>query len=284
MTILSPIRLDRFQRALVEVLDGALGADASVGWAYGEALWDDNFPTGNLVNLTLVQGPTFHTKDGAAGSVLIPPTVVGLVVDVATVGVRYVTVINDYSYFYDAIALDTVDDIRTGLVAAIVADTESPYTAAATGAPGGYTVTPDATGSIWQMSVSVLQTATPTLNTQAVLKVQGTRRMSVAVGCFSKGRSPRTGAWDIAARCQAAFTSPQYAQTFSRYGVGVWGKGPAVDLSDLAGGHWESRVSFDVDFAMQSTHTEAVGQVETIHTTLNIADPALTQTFTVTKP
>ena len=282
MTLLSPCRLDRFQTALIEVLDDALGASSSVGWAYGEAIWNDNFPSGNLVNLSLLQGPSFHNRSGAQGSVLLPPTVVTVQVDTATTDVRYVTTVNDFKYFYDAEAGDSVSDIRTGLVASIVADTESPYTAAATVNAGEYTLTPDATGSIWQMAVSALQTGTATLDTQAVLKVQSTRTLTVALGCFSKGRSPRSGAWDIAARCQAAITSPAYAETFARYGVGVWGKGPAADLSDLAGGHWESRVSFDVDFAIQSTHTETVGQIESVATTLNFTGPVATETFTIT--
>lgn len=278
------IRLDRFQTALVEVLDDALGANVNVGWSYGEALWDSNFPTGDAVNLTMVNGPSFHNQSAARGIVFIPPTVVTITVDTATTGVRYILTINEFDYFYDAVVIDTVDTIRGDLVAQVNLDSESPYTAATAVPAGEFTVTPDTTGSIWQMSLSSLMTGVPTLNTQAVLKTTGTRRFTVALGCFSKGRSPRQGAWDIVARCQAALTSPTYAQVFDRYGVGVWGKGPAVDLSDLAGGHWESRVSFDVDLAMKSTFTTDVEQIETINTTINFTLPTGTETFTVTKP
>jgi hypothetical protein len=283
MTIASPLRLDRLQTSIVAVLDDALGSTVEVGWAYGEALWNENFTSGNAVNLTMVNGPSFHNQNLAHGSTpFFPPTVVTNTVDTATVDHRYRLVINNFTYFYDGVVLDTVDTIRAALVALVVADSESPYTAAATVNAGEYTVTPDATGSIWQMSIDTLQTGVPTLNTQAVVKTQDTRRFTIALGCFSKGRSPRTGAWDIVAKCQAALTSPEYAETFARYGVGVWGKGPAVDLSDLAGGHWESRVSFDVDFAMKSTFTTNVEQIDTLHVGLIFSDPDITESFTIT--
>ena len=269
---------------MVEVLDDALGAGVSVGWSYGEALWNDNFPTGNLVNLSLITGPSFHNQNGVHGTLLIPPTVVTVTVDTATVAVRYILTVNNYRYFHDALGGEDVDDIRDALVALVVADTESPFTAAGTIPAGELTVTPDTPGSIWQMSVSPLMSAVPTLDTQAVLKTQDTRVFVVDFGCFSKGRSPRTGAWDIVARCQAALTSPEHAEIFDRYDVGVWGKGPATDLSDIAGGHWESRVSFDVTLAMKSTFTVPVEQIEVVNVVLDLSNPSHTETFSVSSP
>jgi len=284
MTIASPIRLDRLQLALQTVLSDALGSHAEVGWAYGEGLWDDNFPSGNAVNMTLISGPNFHNQNCVRGEVFVPPTTVNVKVDSATANERYIIAINEYNYYHDATALDTVTTIRDALVALIVADTESPFTAAPAVAVDELTVTPDAVGSIWQMAVSNQMTGTPTLSSQAVLKVQDTRRFTVAFGCFSKERFPRSGAWDIAARAQAALTSPQYLEVFNQYGIAVWGKSPTTDLSDIAGGHWESRVNFDVDFSLRSTFTTDVERIEHVGMTLNLSAPTETVTFTVDKP
>lgn len=284
MTIASPIRLDRLQKALIEVLEDALGSTVEVGWAYGEGLWNDNFPSGNAVNLTMISGPNFHNQNCVRGEVFLPPTTVNVKVDSATAYERYIIEINEYYYYHDATALDTVTTIRDALVALIVADTESPFTAAPAVPVDELTVTPDAVGSIWQMAVSNQMTGTPTLSSQAVLKVQDTRRFTIALGCFSKERFPRSGAWDIVARCQAALTSPQYLEVFNQYGVAVWGKSPATDLSDIAGGHWESRVNFDVDFAVRSTFTTDIEQIEHVGMTLSLSAPTETVTFTVDKP
>lgn len=281
MTIASPIRLDRLQTAMTEVLDDALGSSIQVGWAYGEALWNSNFPTAEAVNLTMVGGPSFHNTNGAHGELLIPPTLITTTVDTATVAVRYIVTVNEFDYFYDAIGGDSVDDIRDALVALIVADAESPYTGVATANPGEFTLTPDAIGSIWQMRVTSLMTAVVTLSSQAVVVTRGTRTFTVALGCFSKNRFPRAGAWDIAAKCQAALTSPEHIDIFARYDVGVWGKGVAVDLSDLAGGHWESRVSFDVTLAMQSVFTSTVEQIDQLNMSITFTEPAGLLTFTV---
>jgi len=280
----SPIRLDRLQRSIVEVLDDALGPDVGVGWAYGEGLWNSNFPSGQAVNITMVSGPSFHNTNGVQGVPFIPPSSILVTIDTAVEATRYRIVINDYSYFYDALLGDTVDTIRDALVALIVADVDSPYVAVADVPAGEMTVVPSIDGNIWQMHVSAGISAVPTLAAQAVLKTQGTRVFTVALGCFSKGRSPRTGAWNLAARCQAALVSPEHSKIFEAYDVGVWGKGPATDLTDLQNGHWESRVSFDVTLAMRSTFTTPVEQIESVAVQLLFNNPALTQTFIVLKP
>ena len=279
-----PLRLDRLQQAIIEVFDDALGSDVSVGWAYGEAIWDANYPTGQVVNLTMLGGPTYGIRNGVHGVPFVPPSSITVTVDTAVVATRYIVTINEYSYFHDAIGGDTVDTIRDALVALIVADADSPYVAAAAVPAGELTVVPSIDGDIWQMKVSSGITAVPTLSNQVVLKTTATRLFTIDIGCFSKGRSPRTGAWALASLCEAALASPEHAQIFSAYDVGVWGKGPAVDLSAVENGHWESRVSFDVTLAMKSTFTTPISTIETVNVAIGGSTPSATQVFTVVKP
>lgn len=268
------LRLDRLQEALVGVLDAAVGADAEVGWAYGEALWGSNFPSAQCVNLTMLGGPTQFIRNHARGSAVRLPTSLLLTVDSASAGVRYRIQINDFTYFHDALLADSVTDIRDALLGWIQGDTESPYTAAASGIDG-ITVTPAYAGAVWQTAVSQLISADVT-GDDAYLVTRGTRTMAVSMGCFSRGRSPRDGAWALASRVESAFERQTHADFLAAYGVGVWGKGPAVDLSTVDNGHWLSRVQFDVTFAMQSVFTTAIDTIESLDYSVSLLQPSVT--------
>lgn len=280
MALASPVRFDRLQAGLIDIIGGMV-TPAQVGWAYGEGVFDSSFP-GDFVNLTMVGGPSYHNQNHARGEVLIPPTLVTLTVDTAVVGKRYTVQINGYNHFYDASAGNTVDDIRDALVTNINADSNDPYTAAPTANPGEFTVTPDSFGAIWQMALfGGNMSSVVTLSDDAVLNTFGTRTFSIAIGCFSKNRFPRNGAWDLAAIIQAGLTTTDFSDQLSNYGVALWGKGPAVDLSDIAGGHWESRVSFDITCAMESVVTRPVDQIETVDFTINFTSPTGSVNFQV---
>lgn len=280
MSITAPTRLDRLQQGLVSVFDDALPSDVTVAWAYGEGLWESNFPTAEACNLTMVGGPSYHNRNHARGTLTTVPTSILFTVDTSAPGFRYIITINDFAYDYDASGGDTVTDIRDALLAIIQADTESPYAAVSTGADG-ITVTPTVVGDIWQAAVSQRITGTPTISPNYYLLTRGTRVFTVAVGLFSRGRSPRAGAWNLAAVAEAALTAQDYADLLQEFGVGVWGKGPAVDLSELDNGHWLSRVQFDVTCAMQSVFTRQVSVIENVDLTLNLADPSATLNFEV---
>jgi len=282
MTLVSPVRYDRLQEALITVVEDAV-TPAQVAWSYGQGVFDATFPSG-FVNITMLGGPTYHNQNHARGSILIPPTSVTVKVNTATAGVRYIITVNHFPYSYDASGGDTVTNIRDALLTIVQADTESPYSAATSGADS-IIFTPDAVGNIWHMSVTSLMTGTPTLSSNAVRIVKGKRLFTISFGCFSKGRFPRSGAWDLAAKIEAALTAQDLVDLLSEYGVAVWGKSPAVDLSDLAGGHWESRVSFDATFTMESVFTRPVDQIEHVNATVNFTVPVgTTGEFTVDKP
>ncbi len=270
MSIASPLRFDRLQEALVSVVETAVDP-AQVAWAYGEGVFDATFPS-DFVNLTMLGGPSYHNRSAVSGTPLIPPVSVLVTVDTAVSGALYIITVNNFPYDYDASGGDTVTDIRDALLSIVQSDTESPYSAASSGADG-IVFTPDTVGDIWQMAATALMTGLPTLSTNAVLVTRGTRTVTVSFGCFSKTRYPFEGAWDLAAKIQAYLTTPASSDLLGEYGVGVWGKGPAVDLSDLAGGHWESRVSFDATFAMQSVITTPVEQIEQVNMTVNFTVP-----------
>lgn len=280
MSIVLPLRLDRLQEALVTVLDDALPSDVTVAWAYGEGLWESNFPTAQACNLTMVGGPSYHNRSHARGTLTTVPTSVLFTVDVAASGARYVVELNDFAYRYDASGGDTVTDVRDALETLIAADDQSPYSVAPSGADS-LVVTPTTVGDLWQASVSQRISATPTLSSEYYLLTRGTRVFTVAVGLFSRGRAPRNGAWALTAQAEAAFEAEEYARLLSDFGVGVWGKGPATDLSELDNGHWLSRVQFDVTLAMQSVFTRQVSVIDDVDLTLTLSDPTATLEFTV---
>lgn len=280
MTITAPVRLDRMQELLVTVFQDAVGSNAVVAWAYQEGLWEQNFPAAGAVNLTMSTGPTYSNRNAARGTLTTVPTVLTFTVDTAAAGFRYFIELNNFMYSYDASGGDSVTDIRDALLITMNADTESPYSSVSSGVDSIVT-TPDVVGDIWQARVSQRITGTPTISPNYYLLTRGERVFNIAVGCFSRGRAPRNGAWALQSQCEAALTAYDNAELSLEYGVGFWGKGPAIDLSDLDNGHWMSRVQFDLTVAMQSVFTRQVSVIESADITLNLSDPSATVTFTV---
>jgi len=96
MTLVSPVRYDRLQEALITVVEDAV-TPAQVAWSYGQGVFDATFPSG-FVNITMLGGPTYHNQNHARGSILIPPTSVTVKVNTATAGVRYIITVNHFPY------------------------------------------------------------------------------------------------------------------------------------------------------------------------------------------
>jgi hypothetical protein len=277
----APIRFDRFQRGLIEVLTSALPS-VQVAWAYGQGVFDNTFPS-DFINLTISSGPNFVNRSGARGRALLPPALLGFEVDGVTAGARYGVTLNDFRYHYDAELGDTATDIRDALVAAIAADTESPYTVATT-STDSFAVTPSFTGAIWQASLVGALIPSVTLNSQPVLVTQGQRAMTVSMDIFSRSTTPRAGAWSLASKVQSILESQDYADILDHYGIGLGTKSSLTDLSRLDNGSWESRINLDVDMTMMSTHVRPVDSIETVNLLLSGSMPSQITTFTVTKP
>lgn len=283
MTIPAPLRLDRLQLAFKTALQDALGSDCPVVWAYGEALWNSNFPQGKACDLNLIAGPSIHNQGIVQGSTpILLPTSVSVKIDSAVTDYLYFTYLNGYQYSYEAGALDTVTTIRNGLVAAINDDaTGSLLTASPSGADT-LIITPTNAGGLWKMSICPDNvTATPTLGAIAYQISQDTRRMTVNIQCFSKGKFPQSGAWTQGAVVEAALMSPEYAPVFATNGVGIWAKSPMVNISAIENGHWETRVSMDVECAMRNTFVTAVDIIEDIALTFTFSNPSVTDSFTI---
>jgi hypothetical protein len=277
MTLPDPMRLDRFQEALVSVLTDATGAQ--VAWAYGQGVYNSTFP-GAFVNLKINSGPSYINQSAAQGYGLIPPEVIDFTVDAAVTGRLVALYVNTTPYRYQITGLDTPASVATAMVALIAADTLAPYTAANTGV-GTFSLTPASLGSVWSVTTVGDLSADVTDEDDMVLVTQSQRGFNVGIQSFSKSRAPRDGAWNLASKAQAALELPDVALLLRDYGVGVSNVGPAFDLSAIAGGNWETRVNFDVDFNVVSTVVRPVSQIESLAFSTTVTKPLLVQEVTI---
>lgn len=279
MTLSSPIRLDRFERAVKDVLEDATGIQ--VAWAYGQGVYSSTFG-GSFVNLTVSGGPSFPITAGR-GVTGYPAESIAYTVDSATVGTLVAVTVNEVPYRHEVESGDTVDTIRDDLVSLITADASGEYTAAAGGGAGEWTLTPVAFGSIWQFDCLGDMTQDPEFSTDLAIMTQGKAQVSVQVEAYSKSRTPRAGAWSIATKLAAALQLPETSLTLRDYGVGIGTIGDLTDLSAIAGGNWESRVAFDVEFNLQFTVVRPVDQISTITVNTSGASPSLTTSVEVSQ-
>ena len=104
--------------------------------------------------------------------------------------------------------------------------------------------------------------------------------MLINLEAFSKGREPRTGALTLTAISMAVLQSEDYVETLRDYGIAIRSKGPTSNLSALAGGHWETRASFDFVAAMSATWVRPIDRIETVHATIQTG--SISTSFTVT--
>lgn len=283
--IITPVRLDRIQTALFQVLGEAV-APAEVHWALTEPAFEQ-LPDA-FIALRMIGGPGAWIRKGKRGRVLTPITTVVITVDPIVVGKRVIVRLNDYDYFTDTVAGDTVDTVRDRLRDLVNADTVEAVTAADAGA-GAFSLTADYLGAIRSLGlVGALTPGTPTISTDSVLLLEGTRTMLVNVQAYAKGQEPFTGAAAVIAQAEEALMSEDLVQTLTRFGVGVWGKTAPVDLSAIAGAHWETRESMDITLSARSYSVRPVDTIETAIIELNATDvegtTVASTTITVTSP
>lgn len=281
--IFAPIRLDRVQQALFEVLAEATGVD--VQWTYSEVPQESL--TQSFVTMSMVGGPGPFIRKQKRGRTLIPIDAVTLTVGPLVDGKRIGIELNDFNYFEDVDTGggDTPDIVRDRFLAQINDDVNTEPVTAAAGGAGELDLTPDFVGGIVSLSIyGAITAGPPTLNAGAVNVVEGAQTMLVNIQAFSKNREPRNGAWAVITQCMAALQTEDLVEKLRRFGVAVWDKTAPIDLSAVAGGHWETRVSFDVTLASRARWVRPVELVETVNLTLNTNDPPTTQTITVVAP
>jgi hypothetical protein len=281
MSLSTPLRLDRIQKALFETLADAC-APTLVAWGYSELAWE-TVPDEGLISLTMVGGPSPFIRSGKRGALLNAAD--SILLTVASVGLgRYLIHLNDFSYYTDGVGGDTLTTIRDRLVDLINADALETATASPSGGDS-LLLTADELGGLRSLTISGPLTAgAPVLDGRSVLLTEGAQNMLVNVQAYAKGREPRDGAWSLIQRALATVQSEDYVSTMRHFGVGVWTKGVVSDLSAIAGAHWETRVSFDLSIAAKAVWVRPVDRVESVNATLNTAGPATQTVFTVNAP
>lgn len=264
--IAPPLRLDRLQRGLFEVFAEATGVD--VHWGFSEVLQTQLTET--FVALTMIGGPTPNLRKHRHARALHPIESVTLTVTL-DVGTRVGIILNAFNYFTDIVAGDTVSTVRNRLIADINHSTNTAETAtAAAFAVGAIDLTADMLGGITSLAIyGSITVGVPTLSIDAVLLDETTHNVLVNVQAYSRGREPLGGAWVPISQCQAALRSELFVEALRAYGLAVWDTGTPTDLSNIAEGHWETRVSFDLVLALRSRTVERVDTIETLSLELN---------------
>lgn len=278
MTLPTPIRFDRLQLGLFSTLSDAL-APTRVSWAYTEQSFE-TVPDEGLVSLTISGGPTPVSRQHKRGTLLNPIADVELTVSSLVVGAKYIVRLNSFDYSTEASALDTVETIRDRLTAAIDGDPLEDVTTTDVGVDA-FVLTAGSSGAIRSVQLfGPLTAGTPTIDPQSVLVTDGGQEMSITCEAFSKGREPRSGALTLISRAMAVLQSEDYVETLRSYGVAIRSKGPAIDLSAIAGGHWETRASFDFIAAMAATWVRPVDRIETVNATIETGTVSTSLTVT----
>jgi len=286
MALMIPVRLDRVQQVVYEVIGDAV--DVIVLWAYSEVPQEELGD--GFVALSMINGPTPQIRSGVRGRVLVPAEELTLTVDAATVGTMNVAFLNNHRYRYETMAGDSVTDIRDALLAKIQ-DGEAyngTLTAVASGADS-ITLTSNFLGGLFSLYLfGELSSSGLSLHDQAVYVVSGFSECTINVQCFSKNREPRNGAWALASQCMGALQAPDYAETFELFDVGIASKGVLADISAIAGAHWETRVSFDFDLTTPATFVRPATTIESVTVSMDFqeadGDSVEVGTFTVTAP
>jgi hypothetical protein len=277
MTLPEVVRLDRFQTVMKSVLTDATGCQTSFGRTQG--VYDDTF-SASFISV-LVDGPVYPATTGARGFTIQPCASIAFVVTAATTGQLVAAYVNQIPFRHQVEAGDTVDTIRDSLVEAIAADEGGEFTAVAGGGAGAWTLTPTSFGSIWSARKLGSMTGTVTLEDGLASVTQGTAQFTATFEAFSKNRTPRGGAMNLALKAMTALQMPSYSLTFRDYGVGIGLIGEPVDLSAIAGGNWETRVAFDVTCNLLFSVSSEVDSIETVDLSSQVTAPLLTSTIEV---
>lgn len=258
------MRLDRIQKGLFSVLQGALGDDVSVTWTYGQPTF--NQLENDLVTLRIAAGPTKKYVTRPRGTAFLPITLLELIVnDPVIEGKRYGVTLNNYLHYVDAVSGSNPESIATALVSNINADQFDPY-AAVLGVSGAFTITPDSFGAIYQASkTNNLSTGSITKSDNAALLTQGQRGITIEVETFSKKINPYNGAWALVDDIlDVTENSDLMNELFYSYGLNIYDVQTALDISETVGGNWETRCNFTMDANVMSSKVRPIDIIETL--------------------
>ncbi len=283
MSIAIPIRLDRMQSALVDVLESGLSGFSPpilVHWARTEPSHESLGAT--YVTLDMIAAPSPINRAGARGTLLNPTSSIDITVDSAVTGQRYGIELNGYLYFTDGAGGDTEAIIRDRLVALIEADAVEPVTAAAA-AGDALSLTADFDGAMRCLRlVGELSSSNQVVSSDSVTVTEGDQLMLINVQVFSKETAPRLGAPIVMATVYSVLQSPDYIQDLVNSGVGVHSKGVPTSIPAVEGGRWEGRQSMDVELSMVSGWVRPAGRIESAVLTTTLQPGDITVETTVT--
>ena len=284
-----PIRLDRVQQALVNMVRSAVADGTRITWSYQEQTQQTQ-PSGLLVTLRMISGPDPYHQHRARGTAILPPTNMDLRVDSVAPGQRVILRLNRETFFHDVLIGDTVDTVRDSIVAQVEADIDyGLVSAAALPGAGEYRITATYNGAIRRVELQGDQVvlAAPE-STTPVIVTDGTSTAIVAVDVFSTATTPRDGAWAASAQIQAAMQSHGLERDVQQLNLGYWGRGPTTDLSSVVGGsQWKSHTMFEQTVAMPSCWVQDASIIETVGVTTIFTSgltPVATESQTVQQP
>lgn len=284
--IMIPVRLDRIQRALWTVFNDAVSPNG-VHWDFGHGTHEALGRA--FVGLRLISGPSVSERSAVRGRLVVPAQQILLTVDAATADTRNSVYLNGYQYFYDVQAGDTVTDIRDALLAQIN-DGEAYNSTATASASGADSILLGASfqGGIYSLQYQGEMSTSGLIEDEPVLVTEGSSLMTIEVQTFSKDRELRNGAMTLASQCLAALQSPAYAEYLTREGIGIQTKSPLTDLTALAGGRWETRMTFDFTLSTPSTFVSPVETIDQVLASASIQNAlgatVSTADITVTAP
>lgn len=264
------VRLDRLQRALVSALGDAA---ETVLWIHGE-MPHENISTGTVIALSLTAGPTPVFRSHVRGRLITPADSVVVRILDATEGVRLLIRVNEFAYYHDVTALDTVTSIRDALLADISAD--EPDITVTTDGVDGISLAADHLGALRTVELvggdSQIDNDPPVFSGDAVLVTEASQTHLVNVQCYSKQRELRFGATAVAQTAHDLLQAEDILEQIDREGFAIWALEGITDISAISGARWETRATFDVTLASKSFFVRPVPQIETLNVVLNAAE------------
>jgi hypothetical protein len=257
----TPVRIDRIEEALFTILQAQTTAD--VAWAYGQPTFEQRAT--NIVDLIMTAPPTGKHQGLAGGLVFQPFTSATYRVTTNTEGDAVQLEINeDITVRVDVQAGQSLEDVRNALVARLSSNPEfDPWTAAPGAAVDELVLTPTEFASVYKVVLLSGVAFVSAVEPDAFAELyEQEMDFTVQLQSFSKHRSLSRGASAISTQLQGLFRVQNTHDLLQKYGIAVVNVGPAVDISAIAGSNWETRASFDVDFAVQMRQTAPVDVID----------------------
>jgi hypothetical protein len=107
------------------------------------------------------------------------------------------------------------------------------------------------------------------LETTPVEVVRTRELVQVNVEAFSKDRD--LGAFHVISGAREKLRRQTGAEHLAAFGIGPWTVGDVLDLSSIAGAHWETRAQLSVQFALGAFDVQPIQPIESATVTLEVA-------------